>query len=314
MPITAGSTPATADPRKTPSGSIASSRALSALATTTAAAPSLIPLALPAVTDPSAANAGFREASLSALVSGRGCSSRSSLRRRPVRRRTGRPRRRPPSAAARRARTRPDPRVRPATARRRSHPSPHRRGREPLGIPGVDEPPADRRVVHHPVPARKGRIRLRGDERRAAHRLDPARDEQVTVTGDHRVTRPDDRCQPGRAQPVDGDATDRVRQPREQRREARDVPVVLPRLVRTTQPHVLDLGGRNAGALHRGADRKRCEVIRANSRERAAVAPDGRPDGREDDGLRHAWTLEVLGTPRLQRRREHRVGTRGTAA
>ena len=52
MPITAGSTPATAEPANAPSGSIPSAFARSALAITSAAAPSLIPLALPAVTEP----------------------------------------------------------------------------------------------------------------------------------------------------------------------------------------------------------------------------------------------------------------------
>ena len=52
MPITAGLTPATAEPAKVPSGSIPSAFARSALAITSAAAPSLIPLALPAVTEP----------------------------------------------------------------------------------------------------------------------------------------------------------------------------------------------------------------------------------------------------------------------
>ena len=54
--------------------------------TSTAAAPSLMPDELPAVTDPdpSFLNAGFSEASFSSVVSGRGCSSaRSSSRRRP---------------------------------------------------------------------------------------------------------------------------------------------------------------------------------------------------------------------------------------
>src|SRR5919204_320904 len=78
MPITRGSTPATALATKRPSGSTPSARAFSSLATTSAAAPSLIPLALPAVTVPSRRKAGFSVASFSAVVSGRGCSSRAS--------------------------------------------------------------------------------------------------------------------------------------------------------------------------------------------------------------------------------------------
>ena len=43
-----------------------------------AEAPSLMPLELPAVTEPSAAKAGFSAASLATVTSGRGCSSRST--------------------------------------------------------------------------------------------------------------------------------------------------------------------------------------------------------------------------------------------
>ena len=77
MPITRGSTPATALPRKVPSGSTPRSRAFSSDAITSAAAPSLIPDAFPAVTVPPARNAGFSVASFSSVVSGRGCSSRT---------------------------------------------------------------------------------------------------------------------------------------------------------------------------------------------------------------------------------------------
>jgi acetyl-CoA acetyltransferase family protein len=78
MPITRGSTPATEEPTNAASGWAPSSRAQSSLAITSAAAPSLMPDELPAVTVPSARNAGFSAASFSALVSGRGCSSRTA--------------------------------------------------------------------------------------------------------------------------------------------------------------------------------------------------------------------------------------------
>ena len=75
MPITRGSTPATALPAKAASGSTPSARARSSLAITSAAAPSLMPLELPAVTVPPARKAGRSFASSSAVESGRGCSS-----------------------------------------------------------------------------------------------------------------------------------------------------------------------------------------------------------------------------------------------
>ena len=95
-------------------------RAFSSNTITSAAAPSLIPDALPAVTVPSLRNAGFSEASFSSVVSGRGCSSRTTS---PTA--TSSSSNRPASAAAAQrccdaARTRPDPRVRRSSARRRS--------------------------------------------------------------------------------------------------------------------------------------------------------------------------------------------------
>ena len=57
IPITRGSTPATALPTKAPSASTPRSRARSSLAITSAAAPSLIPDEFPAVTVPPARNA-----------------------------------------------------------------------------------------------------------------------------------------------------------------------------------------------------------------------------------------------------------------
>ena len=75
MPITRGSTPAAALPTNAPSGSAPSARAFSSDAITSAAAPSLIPLAFPAVTVPPSRKAGFSAASFSAVTSGRGCSS-----------------------------------------------------------------------------------------------------------------------------------------------------------------------------------------------------------------------------------------------
>ena len=75
MPITRGSTPATALPAKAASGSTPSAAARSSLAITSAAAPSLMPLELPAVTLPPARKAGRSFASASAVESGRGCSS-----------------------------------------------------------------------------------------------------------------------------------------------------------------------------------------------------------------------------------------------
>ena len=89
MPITRGSTPATALADEAPSGSAPSSRARSSLAITSAAAPSLIPLELPAVTVPPARKAGFSDAELL----GASCPGADARRARGRRRRRARRRR-----------------------------------------------------------------------------------------------------------------------------------------------------------------------------------------------------------------------------
>ena len=82
--MTPGSTPATADPSQRAMGFKSNSSAFSMLMSKIAAAPSLIPLELPAVTVPPFLKAGFSLASFSILVSRtyspfsclyRGCSS-----------------------------------------------------------------------------------------------------------------------------------------------------------------------------------------------------------------------------------------------
>ena len=75
--IVAGSTPATAEASIRTIGFQPADRARASEVTNRAAAPSLIPLLLPAVTVPSSSrrNAGLSEASCSRVVAGRGCSS-----------------------------------------------------------------------------------------------------------------------------------------------------------------------------------------------------------------------------------------------
>src|SRR5581483_8130942 len=125
----------------------------------------------------------------------------------------------------------------------------------------------ERRVVHRAVASGERGLGFRGHERRPRHRLDAAGDEEVAVPGDHGVAGTHDRGEPGCAEPVDGDAADRVGKTREQDGHARDVPVVLARLVRLR---------RDAGAVDGGADGERGEVVGPGAREPAAVAADGR--------------------------------------
>ena len=98
-PMQLGSTPATAVATMRASGVRPSSAMVSWLATASAAAPSLIPLEVPAVTVPPATNAGFNRARPSRVTSGLGGSSRQTVSVVPPRR-TGMPMISPSNAPA----------------------------------------------------------------------------------------------------------------------------------------------------------------------------------------------------------------------
>ena len=81
-----------------------------------------------------------------------------------------------------------------------------------------------------------------------------------------------------------------------------------------SQTSSISAGG-NAGALDRRANCNRGEVVGANSRQRAAVAADGRADGGEDDGARHAPKVSGgSGCRRPRIGRQLRVGADATQA
>src|SRR5213076_123597 len=171
MPITRGSTPATALPTNVPSGSTPSSPAFSSDAITSAAAPSSIPDALPAVTVPPSRNAGFS----------------------------------PPPLRLERERVLVLPRHAPTLGDVLPRLA-HRLGREELDELRIREAPAERRVVDRAVAALERLLGLRRHERCAAHRLLAARDEEIAVTRDHGMAGADDGREPGGAQTVDGHA------------------------------------------------------------------------------------------------------------
>ena len=168
MPITRGSTPATAEPRKRPSGSIPSSRAFSSEAITSAAAPSLRPDALPAVTVPPARKAGLQGRELlrrrvgARMLVLRHVADGDELVVEPARLGGLGP------APLRAERERVlilachGPALGDVLARLA-----HRLEREPLLQPRVREPPAERRVVQRAIAPRKRGVRLAPS--RAAH-------------------------------------------------------------------------------------------------------------------------------------------------
>ncbi len=182
-------------------------------AITSAAAPSLIPDALPAVTVPPARNAGFSDASFSSVVSGRGCSSRTTS---PTG--TSSSSKRPASAAAaqrccdcERERVLLLARDAPAVGDVLAGLA-HRLEREELRQLRVDEAPAERRVVERAVAARERRLRLRHDERRAAsstRRRPRRRGRRRRATTAWQAD--DDGCEAGGAEPVHGHARDASR-------------------------------------------------------------------------------------------------------
>ena len=152
----------------------------------------------------------------------------------------------------------------------------------------IREPPAERRVPARLRAAAERALGLRVDERRAGHRLGAARDEQIARPGANRVARPDDRREPGRAEPVHRDAGDLLGKAGEERGHARDVAVVLPRLVRGAEVDVLDLVHGNSRARDRLLDHERREIVGPLAGEHASVAPDRRANRGEDYGFRHA--------------------------
>src|SRR6202035_2624716 len=92
----------------------------------------------------------------------------------------------------------------------------------------------------------------------------------------------------GRAQPVDGDAGDRIRQPGQQKRHAGDVAIVLAGLVGTAEEHFVE--PRPIGLFVAGdqrLDRHRGQVVGAYLGERTAVTTDRGARGIADKDVSH---------------------------
>ena len=183
IPITRGSTPATAEPTNAPSGSTPSAAARSSLAITSAAAPSLIPLELPAVTVPS-----FAKRRLSATRASRASCPRAGARPRSssptgnelVGEATGRVRRGPRrcDSSANASWSSRETLHRSATF---SPVSPIDSSGNISSIFGLGKRQPSVRVPDGLIAARERLLRLSHHQRRARHRLDAARDEQVAV-------------------------------------------------------------------------------------------------------------------------------------
>ncbi len=89
----------------------------------------------------------------------------------------------------------------------------------------------------------------------------------------------------GAAQPVHRLPGDLDGEARQQRRHPGHVAVVLARLVRAAEDHVVHECGIDARPLDQCAQRDRGQVVRPDRGERAPVPPDRRPDGVDDPRL-----------------------------
>ena len=151
----------------------------------------------------------------------------------------------------------------------------------------VDQAPAQRGVGH--VGGGRPRPRALGqDHRRARHRLHAAGHDDVGLAAADLLRGRRDGLQAAGAQPVDGVAGGLVGQAGEQRGHARDVAVVLARLVGGAEDHLVDRVVGHAGALERGAEHERGEVVGSRVGEGAAIAPEGRADAADEEGIGHA--------------------------
>jgi hypothetical protein len=102
------------------------------------------------------------------------------------------------------------------------------------------------------------------------------------------MTGRDDGRQPRGAQPVHGDACDRLGQAGEERGHARDVAVVFASLICAAEVDVVDRPSAYPGTLYGRSDRDGGEIIRPDLRQSAGVAADRRSDGGDDHCARHA--------------------------
>ena len=120
--------------------------------------------------------------------------------------------------------------------------------------------------------------------RRLAHALEPACDHDLGLAGRDRLDGQVDRLQAGGAGAVDRHRRDRVRQACRERRAAGGV-ARLGRLEHVAHDDLVDVLGRDAGALHGGADGDGAEVGAAHVLERAAQAADGGTSAADDHDI-----------------------------
>src|SRR5262249_60225949 len=98
----------------------------------------------------------------------------------------------------------------------------------------------------------------------AGHALDAAGPEEVAVVGLNGSCGLVDCLQSGPAQTIDRGAWNRIGQPREKRRVARDVAGILTRLVRTAEIDIFDFFLVDSGFVDQFSDDVSAQVIGSN--------------------------------------------------
>ncbi len=309
-----GSTPTVAYASTRASGVFPRSRAQLSVATASAAAPSLMPDALPAVTVPSFAwNAALRAASFSTVVPARGYSSRST--------RTGAPFR-CGTIDGHDFVCKPAVADRPLGARLAlrgeavlflsAHPVLHRdclggvphvapldRAREPLGDHGVQD-----LAMTHPVPP-PGTFQ---QVRRVAHRLRAAGDDHIDEAGLHAFDGVHDGRETGAAHAVHRLTRHAVGQPGLERRLPGHIHA-LAGLQHTPEDHIAHVLIADRRPHDGLAHDDRAEVGSGQVLEGAPERTDGGTTGREKNSGRHGG-FSVSGPTRSRALRSDRSGSR----
>ena len=174
----------------------------------------------------------------------------------------------------------------------------HGLARERVGEPVMGHR-VDRLRVAHPEPEAGPGEQVGG----AAHRLHATGDRQLHIVGSDRLIGETDRAHAGGADLVDRLRGDLARDPGLDLRLARG-DLSLPGLQHLAVNHLLDLIGRDLGALQRRSDRGSAELHRALRGQRPRHLRERGASGAEDDCLRHLTPFFGWGGGP----RSHRVG------
>ena len=133
-----------------------------------------------------------------------------------------------------------------------------------------------RRLGHHPGAT--------------GHALDPAGNENIAVVGLDGSSSLVDRLQSGPAQTIYGGAGNRIGQPSEKRRVARDIAGILARLVCTAEVDVFDFFFVDSGLVDQFSNNISAQVVGSNVFQNSAVATHRGAQGFNNDCFLHGFT------------------------